>query len=143
MEYKLENLKSKKIIIIGVILIILSFFIGRSSVSKNKMQASNFQNGNQQARMKGAGANSFGGMIRGVVGTFSDNSLVVKGQDGSSKIVLLSSSTTISKSMTGLSSDLVKDVNVMIRGKANSDGSVVAESIQIFSDQDFQFQPKR
>jgi hypothetical protein len=30
----------------------------------------------------------------------------------------------------------------MIRGKANSDGSVIADSIQIFSDQDFGFKPK-
>lgn len=85
---------------------------------------------------------NFGGMIRGVVDSVDGQSLIIKGQEGSSKVVLLSSSTTISKSISASSSDLSKGLNVMVRGKGNTDGSVIAESVQIFSDEDFQFRPR-
>ena len=141
MQDKFEKLKTQKskVIIVGIVLLVVFFFIGRLSVSQNNVQPQNFQGGNMQARTKGG---NFGGMIRGVVDSISDQGIVIKGQDGSSKIVLLSSSTTISKSSTASSSDLVSGLNVMIRGKANSDGSVIADSIQIFSDQNFGFKPK-
>ena len=137
-----EKLKSKKTkaVILGIVLVIVSFFIGRWSVNTNSAPSQNFQGGNMQ-RMGGK-AGSFGGIIRGVVDSMSDQGLVIKGQDGSSKIVLLSGSTTISKSSTASSSDLISGLNVMIRGKANSDGSVVADSIQIFTDQNFGFKSK-
>ena len=143
MQDKFEKMKKQKstVIIVGIVLLVVSFFIGRWSVSKNNFPQQNFQGGNMQRMGAGKGAN-FGGMIRGVVDSMSDQGLVIKGQDGSSKIVLLSSSTTISKSATASSSDLVSGLNVMIRGKANSDGSVIADSIQIFSDQNFGFKPK-
>ncbi|MBP9765654.1 MAG: hypothetical protein KBD12_00260 [Candidatus Pacebacteria bacterium] len=138
----METLKTKKSkdIIMCVVLVLISFFIGRWSVGKNSTPSQNFQKGNSsQARMK---VENFGGMIRGVIGSVDDQGLVIKDQDGTSKIILLSSSTTISKSTTMISSDLVDGLNVMIRGKANTDGSVLAESIQIFTDQNFEFKPK-
>lgn len=142
MQDKFEKMKTQKstVIIIGIVLLLISFFIGRWSANQNNIQTQNFQAGNMQGRTVRGG--NFGGMIRGVVDSISDQGLVIKGQDGSSKIVLLSSSTAISKSITASSSDLISGLNVMIRGKANSDGSVVADSIQIFTDQNFGFKPK-
>lgn len=141
MQDKFEKMKTQKstVIIIGIVLLLISFFIGRWSVGQNNSQPQNFQAGNMQGRVRGG---NFGGMIRGVVDSISDQGLVIKGQDGSSKIILLSNFTTISKSITASSSDLISGLNVMIRGKANSDGSVVADSIQIFTDQNFEFKPK-
>ena len=96
----METLKTKKSkdIIMCVVLVLISFFIGRWSVGKNSTPSQNFQKGNSsQARMK---VENFGGMIRGVIGSVDDQGLVIKDQDGTSKIILLSSSTTISKSTT-------------------------------------------
>lgn len=142
--------KNLNVIIVGaVIVLIFSFYIG-NKVGKNSASAISNQNqslvGGQQRfgtmmggvgfgggnggarnRMGGAG----GGFVNGEIISKDDKSITVKLRDGGSKIVFLSGTTEITKSITGASSDLEIGKNTIISGKQNSDGSVTAETIQI------------
>jgi len=59
------------------------------------------------------------------------NSITIKLQDGSSKIILLTSKTTINKATTATISELVAGERVTIIGQDNTDGSISAQSIQL------------
>src|SRR5258708_1318185 len=82
----------------------------------------------------GGGMRRFGGMGGAVMGQIisqDDKSITVKLPDGSSKIVLLPASATISKTSTGAKSDLTTGSNVAVFGATNSDGSVTAQNVQL------------
>ena len=70
----------------------------------------------------------------GAVGTIlsvDTNSMTVKMNDGSSKIVLLTGSTSINKAATAAVSDLIVGETVSAFGTTNTDGSVTATNVQI------------
>lgn len=70
-------------------------------------------------------------MIDGEILSKDDNSITVKLKDGGSKIIIFSNSTNVLKSTQVTLNDINVGDNVIISGKANSDGSVIADSIQI------------
>jgi hypothetical protein len=97
-----------------------------------------------QKMQRGAGrfgaAGGFGGRAGGANGTrpvvgqissMDSNSVTVKLPDGSSKIVILSTSTAINKQATGSKSDLKNGENILVIGTSNSDGSITAQNIQL------------
>lgn len=65
-----------------------------------------------------------------------DTSMTIKLQDGGSRIVLLSPSTSVSTMSAASSSDLVIGTQVIVTGEGNPDGSMTAQTIQAspFSD---------
>lgn len=69
--------------------------------------------------------------VQGEIISMDDKSITVKMPDGSSKIVLLPDSVTVSKVDTASKSDLKVGVKVGVFGTENSDGSVSAENIEI------------
>jgi len=73
----------------------------------------------------------FGGGVLGSVIAQDDKSITVKMSDGSTKIVLLSGSTTYVKSSLATKSDISVGTTVSVFGMPNSDGSVTAQNIQI------------
>ncbi len=119
--------------IITIILVIAvgiaGFFVG--------MQYQKMQRGNFAGRFGGAGFQRFGGTnganrpVLGQIISSDANSITVKLMDGSSKIVIVSSSTTINKAATGTKDDLKQGSTVAVFGTANSDGSVTAQNIQL------------
>ncbi len=69
--------------------------------------------------------------VNGDIISMDDKSITVKLQDGSSKIVLLSDTTTFNKSSNGSKSDLKTGEKVAVFGTENSDGSVTARNVQL------------
>ncbi len=129
-------------IIIGVLVVSAVAFYGGVKYSESKTVVTNGggsgqgqQRGGGQfggARMGGnrSGGNS-GGFANGEVASIDDKSLTIKMRDGSSKIIILSTSIQVLKSATGTLSDVVTGTEVVVNGSPNSDGSITAQSIQI------------
>jgi hypothetical protein len=79
-------------------------------------------------RIGGRGA---GGANVGEIVSMDANSVTIKLQDGSSKIINLSSSTTYSKTDTASKTDLKTGDRIAAFGTPNSDGSITAQNIQV------------
>ncbi len=82
------------------------------------------QNG-QRGAMRG------GNFLSGEVLKMDDKSVTIKLNDGGSKTAYFTASTSVDKSAVGAVSDLKTGDRVMVSGKANTDGSVNADTIQI------------
>ena len=130
---------NKKIIIgiVGVVVIVGGAFYGGMVYGKSSAtvrgQAGSGQftrntNGTSGTGTRG-GMNS--GIIFGEVISKDTGSITVKTQDGSTKIVLVASSTQVVKSSTGSLNDLTTGTNITVTGATNSDGSVTASNVQI------------
>ena len=79
----------------------------------------------------GRGGRGFGGGTSGQVVSNDGSTLTIQTTDGSSKIVVFSSSTRIGEMTNGTSADLVNGANVLVNGQTNTDGSITATNIQI------------
>ena len=69
--------------------------------------------------------------VNGEIIAADDKSITVKMQDGSSKIVLITTATTINKAAEGTKDDLKTGERVAVFGSTNSDGSVTAQNVQL------------
>jgi hypothetical protein len=128
-------MNTKNIIIVVVIAVVVgasSFFGGMkySQSQRSTIGGANFRNGN---RTPGQGRFSQNGErpVMGEILSQDDKSMTVKMQDGSTKIVILSESTSINKAAEGTKQDLLVGSRVLVVGKTNSDGSVTAQNIQL------------
>lgn len=125
---------NKNIIITIVLLVAVGAgaFFGGMQYQKTQTRAAFGQVGGQGFARRFAGAaGQNGSAIRGQITSASDTSITVTQRDGSSKIILLSGSTNISKAAAGSKTDLTKGAQVMAVGTTNSDGSVTAQLIQL------------
>lgn len=131
-------MKNSNTIIITLLLVILvgggSFFAG-VKYQQNKGR----QFGNFQGRIGGQGGNNSNGgnrmmgfrPVTGQIVSSDNNSITVKMNDGSSRIVLISQNTSINKAATASATDLKVGDTVAVFGQTNSDGSVTAQNIQL------------
>jgi len=124
----------KNTTIITIVLVLLvgsaSFFAGMKYQQSKSPRFANFQgnrNGQFQQRATGGGARP----VRGEILSQDDESITVKLADGSSKIVILSTTTSINKAAEGSKDDLKVGEQVYLFGSENSDGSITAQNIQI------------
>jgi formylmethanofuran dehydrogenase subunit A len=132
-------MKNKNIlyIVLGISLLvvfIIGFQIGKIQ-SKNSNLA-NFRNNQNFNRMgvttKTANGNRMG--FNSTVGEIiekSDNSITIKLRDSGSKIVIVSNSTEVFKTMNVEKDNLKVGDNVMVDGKTNDDGTITANSLRI------------
>jgi len=135
--------KQMHIITMVVLLIVIgagSFFVGtkyqqRKSVSNFRQQITGGQGQGRNAQNTDLARNR--GQVPGFRQTIGeiisvdDKSITVKMTDGSSKIVLISDSTTINQSTTAAKTDLKVGINVAVNGDQNTDGSVSGRNIEI------------
>lgn len=133
------NNKIVSAIIIVVIVAVGSFYGGmKYGQSKTSVTGPNGQqfgqrnfNGNfpgGQGRTRGPNG---GSAASGQILSMDDKSITIKDRAGGSKIIFYSTSTSVGKFVTGVSTDLKVGNNVMATGTTNADGSISANSIQI------------
>ncbi len=145
----------KKVLLIVIAFIIIgggAFYGGmkyaESRNSKGQFSHIDFQNLSPEERqqkfqeMGAAGIVLGGDRIRGRTGSgfvtgeiiSKDNqSITIKLQDGSSKIIFFSDSVQIFKTTEGTIKDIEIDKQIMVSGSQNPDGSYTARTIQLSS----------
>lgn len=130
----MKPIKPLYVLIIAVVVAAAAFFGGMTYQKSQRSSAfAQFRGGRFGQRGQFAGRTGANGanMVMGSIISADSNSATIKLPDGSSKIVILSSSTTINKQATGSLSDLKSGAHVAVFGTTNSDGSVTAQSIQL------------
>jgi hypothetical protein len=142
----MNKMNKNTMLIVAVLLIIVAlgggFFAGMQyQKSQNPFQnaaagGGQFANrnfgagGGQGLAGRGAGGQRFT-PVRGQILSLGSNTLTVKQQDGTTKIVVIGTSTTFVNTQKAAISDLKTGDTVMVVGGANSDGSITATDIQI------------
>lgn len=105
-------------------------FDGRSQL-RNMGQTGGNTKSNTTAQT-GVGERRMGnGQIMGEITSVDANSITIKGNDGNSRIILLSDKTMISKASAGQISDLKVGEKVSAFGTPNTDGSISGANIQL------------
>ena len=134
-------MKKNQILITAIVAVIVGAAAFFGGMQFQKSQRPNFATFTRQGEQ--GGNVRFGNGQRGRFGPNGGNSVIgevvsvdptgvtVKMQDGSTKIVVVSSSTSINKSDAGSKSDLKEGITIAAFGTSNSDGSITAQGIQI------------
>ena len=126
---------NKNLIIVIVLLVIVGTGAFFGGIQYQKSQVPSFAGGQGGFRQRAAGQGQGGQVafrpIRGNILSIDANGMTVKLQDGSSKIVILSGTTTFMKEASAVKDDIKTGDTVMVTGTTNSDGSVTAQSVQI------------
>jgi hypothetical protein len=130
-------MKTNQIIATVILLIVFSatsFFVGtkyqqKKTVSRFTQQigTNRAANNGQQNRGQTAG---FRQTIGDIIST-DDKSITVKMTDGSSKIVLISDTTSINQSTVAAKTDLKVGAKVAVLGDQNTDGSITGRTINL------------
>lgn len=119
-------------ILVAVIVGGAAFFGG---MQYQKMQTPSFGGGRFARGVSGQngqfGARAGMRPVSGEILSVDTTGITVKMPDGSSKIVILSNSTTINKASEGSKSDLKTGEQVTVFGTTNSDGSVTAQNVSL------------
>jgi hypothetical protein len=119
-------------ILVAVISLAVGFYAG-SFYQKSQQQQRFFQFGARGFSSQNQ-ASRFGGGSRPVIGQIikkEADSITVKTQNGSTRIVFFTDKTNIGKMTKAEISDLKENETVFIVGQENSDGSITAQNIQI------------
>ncbi len=134
----IKKMKAQQTIITLIIAVAVgagAFFGGmKYQQAKAPSMGINRQNVNAQNRFGGASGQGRQGAGRPIIGDIistDTNSITIKLADGGSKIILLGSSVTISKTSDGSKDDLKTGTKVGVFGTENSDGSLSAQNIQL------------
>lgn len=139
---KSNHMNKNKIIVGGVVVAVVFFGLGYAVNAKSAKPQENqmrFQvmggggSGATFAMTRGGrqGALAGGGFLTGSVLSMDEKSVTLKLQDGGSRIVFISPSTPVSKSVEGSLADLKVGERVMVTGSQNQDGSFTAQAFQI------------
>lgn len=145
----MKELKKNPTLMISVVAIIcmaVGFFGGMKyqqtkvpTFARNRQNAvGSMQDNNGKPNQTGTTRNTkngtgmgFGGMHIGTVSSIDDTSMTIKLQDGSSKIVILSKTTSYKLTTDGSKTDITVGSAVAVSGTTNTDGSVSAENVQL------------
>lgn len=139
-----EYMKNQYILAVVVAIVVGGFaFYGgmqyQKSQNRNYTANGTFGNGtggNQRfgqngGTFQGRGSNNSYRPVIGKIVSIDKGSITVETNDGSSKIIILSDSTTYVKTDKAVADDLKSGAQISVFGKQNSDGSVTAQNIQL------------
>ena len=129
-------------VVVGVIVVGGGLFYGGMKYGQANASATvagagayaRFQGGAGTTRVGRGALGAGGGITVGQVIAKDNTSVTIQlstDAGGGSKIIFLSASTPVMKSVNGSTNDIVVGNNVMISGTANSDGSITATNVQI------------
>lgn len=124
-------MNNKLIIGLVALVIVAVSFYGGMTYAKSKGPVQNGQFVRLTNGQGGRGMRNGMGFNAGEIISKDATSLTIKAPDGSTKIVLISTSTEVMKTVAGGLSDLITGTNVLVNGQANADGSLTVSSIQI------------
>ena len=132
-------MKDNTVIIIAIISLALGFgggyFFKNYQIGKMRQnfgsQLPDRQRNGQGLQNEQGPQTGFGGMVTGEIISRDENSITVKIQDGSTKIVILGNSTTYSKTQSIEKTGLGMGNQVRVFGSVNSDGSITAQNVQL------------
>lgn len=129
---------NKNIILVIVLIIVMggAGFFGGIKYQQGKVprmdQFGRNENSLNNRNQMGIGQKRMGnGQIVGEIVSVDEKTMTVKMTDGSSKIVLLSENTAVSKSTEAQKSELKVGVRVAVFGTPNTDGSVTGQNIEL------------
>ncbi|MFZ3019942.1 MAG: hypothetical protein WA051_00225 [Minisyncoccia bacterium] len=117
----------------AIIILIIVFFAGTKFAVKTAQNQSEVLQNTMGARGFVRGAS---GTILGTVIKKDDQSITLQSQDGSTKIIFLSGSTQITKTVNGTISDVAIGGTVSVSGTSNTDGSINGQTVQLRSSRD-------
>lgn len=110
----------------------LGYHFGMTQQSSNgQNQAQGSRTGRGQGSGANGGQNRFGRGVMGQVTSVDNNTLTVKMPDGSSKIVVLSGTTSYEISTSSSKDAVTAGKTVRVIGNTNSDGSVTASYVML------------
>lgn len=116
------------VMVLVAVIIALAAFFGGVKYQQGRQAKSLAQTRGQFGR-SGQGAFRGGRAVTGEVVASDDKTLTIKLVDGSTKIIILSSTTNISRATQGSRDDLKVGTRVSVFGGENNDGSVTAQNI--------------
>lgn len=128
-------MKSRNLLITIIILLVTgagSFYGGMLyQKSTNKFsQPGQFSGGVRSTGLTRNG-NQIGRPVNGEISSVENNTMTIKTDDGSSKIIIYSDSTKVNKTSEGLKDDLKVGEQIMVIGSEGSDGTITAQSISL------------
>ncbi|NTV44417.1 MAG: hypothetical protein HGA67_01830 [Candidatus Yonathbacteria bacterium] len=127
-------------IIISAICVVALFGIGfyggmkygeNKTPSRGQFGSGKFDGNGQSSGQNGMRTRNGGGFTAGEIIAKDMTSMTLKMQNGSTKIILVSSSTQVMVSTSGTLEDVSVGTNVVVTGSSNSDGSITAQSLQV------------
>lgn len=121
----------KKIVGTAVIALVVGFgagYVTHTSPTSTQGTRGSFAGAAGGGMMRGGNA---GGFLTGTVASKDATSITINTRDGNSHVILISPSTTVSKSVNGSESDISVGSTVIVSGTTNSGGSVSASLIQL------------
>lgn len=77
------------------------------------------------------GGSTGGEVLSGTVAAKDSGSITLNTRDGSSHVILLTPTTSVSKSVAGALTDISVGSTITVFGSSNSDGSISASTIQL------------
>ena len=132
------GMKTIEVVIIAALVGVAAFFGGMKYADSSRqsqrgsMMSRQFGGPNGASGMNGARGNRMGGRpVVGEVVSVDATTMTVKLPDGSSKIVVLSSTTTVSETTTTDKANIKVGSKVGAFGTDNADGSVTAQTVQL------------
>ena len=127
-------IKKPTVIILLIVVAALSFYFGTKIGSSNQSvngQNRQFSQGGFTGQKLAGGIRNGGGVTSGEILSQDATSITLKMRDGGSKIIFISSTTEVTKSVKGALKDLTTGETIMISGTTNPDGSITAQTIQV------------